>query len=204
MAPALAVARTASKRDRASFQAPERKAASPATSSCVVPIRRDSTRPGRARKSGPGPTRVSSVGADTGRERLDVLRGERVARDAPVAAADLIDDAPRHRTHVLALDLHHRVGETADDLLLLLGGEDVLDDLDLNERHVGLPLFTTPVLGAPRACPRWCRPRFGRDGHFDVRAAVARPGHGDVTASAGRRSSPAGTHCHAARRFASY
>src|SRR6476661_3817044 len=66
---------------------------------------------------------------------LDVLGGEGLAADAPVAAGDLLDDAPGHGAHVLALDADHGVGQLAHDVLLLLGGEDALDELDVDERH---------------------------------------------------------------------
>lgn len=64
-----------------------------------------------------------------------VLRAERVASDAPVAAADLLDNAPGDWAHILALDAHHGVGELPDDLLLLLSVEDAFDDLYVDERH---------------------------------------------------------------------
>src|SRR4051812_44953015 len=61
-------------------------------------------RPGFTVTVGPG----SALGL-AGRERLHGVRGERLATNAPAAALDLVDDDPRHRTHVLAFDRHHRV-----------------------------------------------------------------------------------------------
>jgi hypothetical protein len=46
---------------------------------------------------------------------------------------------PSELAHVLALDRDHRVGETLDDLALLRGRVDALDDLDLDEWHAGSP-----------------------------------------------------------------
>src|SRR5688572_33343913 len=78
---------------------------------------------------------IASVGMGIRRQGLDIGGVQRVAGDRPVAGGDLFDDAPGDRAHVLALDLHHRVGEPADDLLLLLGGEDVFDDLHADQWH---------------------------------------------------------------------
>jgi hypothetical protein len=69
------------------------------------------------------------------RERVDVGRGERIARDPPVAALDFFDHAPGDLTHVFAFDRDHGVGQLRDDLLPLFLGENVFDDSDLNERH---------------------------------------------------------------------
>jgi hypothetical protein len=63
------------------------------------------------------------------------LRGQRLARDPPVAAADFLDHDPGDRAHVLALNGDHRVGELFDDPALLLGDGHVLDELDVDERH---------------------------------------------------------------------
>ena len=57
---------------------------------------------------------------DAGLERLHVLGRERVAGDPQVAAGDLLQRDPGDRSHVLALDLDHGVGEALDDLALLL------------------------------------------------------------------------------------
>src|SRR5258706_299509 len=69
----------------------------------------------------------------------DVRGAQRVAGDAPVAALPLLDDNPGDRAHVLAFDLHHGVGQPTHHVLLLLGGEDPLDDLDVDERHILAP-----------------------------------------------------------------
>src|SRR5665648_1221887 len=54
------------------------------------------------------------------------------------STAHFLDDTPGDRAHVLALDRDHGVGELPDDLLLLLRGEDALDELDVDERHAVL------------------------------------------------------------------
>ena len=71
-------------------------------------------------------------------ECFDVVGGERVAAGAPLVAGDLLDHAPDASAHVLALDLDQCVGEPLDDLLLPRGGEDALDDFDLDQRHAAL------------------------------------------------------------------
>jgi hypothetical protein len=47
--------------------------------------------------------------------------GQRLAADAPVAAADLLDDHPGDLAQVLAFDRDHGLGQLLDHLLLLLG-----------------------------------------------------------------------------------
>ena len=66
---------------------------------------------------------------------LGVVGGEGLAADGPVAALDLFDNHPGDLAHALAFDGDHRVGEFLDDPALLLGGEHVLDELDVDERH---------------------------------------------------------------------
>src|SRR3954454_13499295 len=84
----------------------------------------------------PAPAGPSGGGLDRAcRERADVLGGQRVTGDAPIAALDLLDHAPGDLAHVLALDRHHRVGQTLDDLLLLIAREHAFDELDVDERH---------------------------------------------------------------------
>src|SRR5688572_17349605 len=78
---------------------------------------------------------IASAGIGTRRQGLDIGGVQRVAGDRPVAGGDLLDDAPGDRAHVLALDLHQRVGEPANDLLLLLGRKDILDDLHVDQWH---------------------------------------------------------------------
>jgi hypothetical protein len=60
---------------------------------------------------------------------------QRLAADAPVAAAHLFDEDPGDASHVLSFDGDHRIGEALDDLSLLLGREHVLDQLDVDKRH---------------------------------------------------------------------
>jgi hypothetical protein len=50
-----------------------------------------------------------------------------LAADAPFAAAHLLDRHPGDTVQGLALHLDHRVGQLVNDLLLLLGGEHLLD-----------------------------------------------------------------------------
>jgi hypothetical protein len=54
-------------------------------------------------------------------ERPGVIGGERLAADAPAAAADLLQDAD---IDPFALDLDHRVGEQKRDIIERLGGSD--------------------------------------------------------------------------------
>src|SRR5688500_11943342 len=99
------------------------------------------------------------------RECLDVFGAQRLAADAPVAARDLLDDYPGHRAHVLAFDRDHRVSEARDDLALLVGCEDVLDELDVDEWHrsswcwIGLP--SAQAGGATSGCA-WSSERSRR------------------------------------------
>src|SRR5689334_11857791 len=65
------------------------------------------------------------------RESVHRLGRQALAADGPVAALDLLDDAPRDAAHRLALDADHGVGEALGDLGLLLGREDALDELDV-------------------------------------------------------------------------
>src|SRR5687767_6558277 len=99
---------------------------------------------------------IGSVGMGTGRQGFDVGGVQRVARDAPVAGGDLFDDAPGDRARVLAFDLHHRVGEAANDLLFLVGGEDALDDLHIDQWHA--LNFLLVVGGMPASSARACGP----------------------------------------------
>src|SRR5947207_13187853 len=85
---------------------------------------------------------VSAGGDSAARERLDVVGNEGLTADTPLATGDLLDQAPRDRSQLLALDRDHRVGEALDDLLLLKRREDALDELDLDERHAVLLVGT--------------------------------------------------------------
>src|SRR3954453_4589695 len=81
-------------------------------------------------------------------ECLDVGSMQRSTADSPVAPADLLDHNPGDRSHVLALDLDHRVGHATHDFLLLGRREHSLDDLDVDEWHRLLLLFhLLPVSG---------------------------------------------------------
>src|ERR1700680_2756258 len=68
-------------------------------------------------------------------EPSHVLGRQRLAADAPVAALDLFDDAPRDAAHVLALDRDHGLRELLDDLALLMLREHTLDYLDVQQWH---------------------------------------------------------------------
>src|SRR3954447_15298015 len=68
-------------------------------------------------------------GRRAGRERVDGLRGQTLAADAPVAALDLVDDDPGHAAHVLTFDLDHGVGDLLDHRALLIVVEDAFNDL---------------------------------------------------------------------------
>src|SRR6478609_5847378 len=75
-------------------------------------------------------------------ERPDVIGGKGVAADTPIAARDLLDQAPDCVPHVLALDRHHRLGESFCDLSLLWRREGTLNELYLNEHHAVLLVAT--------------------------------------------------------------
>src|SRR5437762_10089212 len=74
---------------------------------------------------------------------LDVGRGQRGAADRPFAAFDFLDAHPGHRPHRLAFDRDHRVGNLLDHALFLLGCENALDELDIDEGHGANPLLMT-------------------------------------------------------------
>src|SRR6185295_19919466 len=82
---------------------------------------------------------LSTGGVPSAGECLDVVGGEGLAVEAPRAAGDLLDQAPRDRSHPFALDRDHRVGEALDDFLLLRRRVDARHELDLDERHAVLP-----------------------------------------------------------------
>src|SRR3974390_270545 len=73
---------------------------------------------------------------------MHVGRRECLGADYPVAAFHLLDHAPGDPAHALAFDRDHGVGQLADDLLLLLLAEHILDDAHLNERHCISPLVS--------------------------------------------------------------
>src|SRR6476646_2502707 len=68
----------------------------------------------------------------SGEQGSDVRGCHRLASDTPLAAADILDRYPSHRSHALALDGDHCIGESRNELLLLVGGEDILDRLYFN------------------------------------------------------------------------
>ena len=82
---------------------------------------------------------------------LHIARRQSIAADAPVAALDFLDRHPRHSPHVLAFDRDHGIGQLLDDLSLLILAENVLDDLNLNERHFDFSCHCS--LGTRRRVP---------------------------------------------------
>src|SRR5205814_3359440 len=70
-----------------------------------------------------------------GRKRLHFVSGERIAANSPIATLIILDDKPRHVTHVLAFDRDHRIRELADHLLLLRLRENAFDQLNIDQRH---------------------------------------------------------------------
>src|SRR5690242_3672596 len=79
--------------------------------------------------------------ASTGREFLDGFSGQRLTADTPLAARNFGNLYPGHAAHVFAFDGNHRVRQFLDDLLLLLGVEDFLDQMDLDQWHCSAPRF---------------------------------------------------------------
>ena len=97
-------------------------------------------RPGRhPSRCRPGPQNGLTCSDRARGERVHLLGREAVAGDPPIAALDLLDHAPRDLAHVLAFDRDHRVGQTLDDLLLLVAAEHTFDELDVDERHCRPP-----------------------------------------------------------------
>ena len=108
-----------------------------------------------------------------GLQVLDVLGGERLAADAPLAALHLFDRDPGDGAHRLALDVDHRLGELGDDLLLLVRREHTLDELDLHERHGCLLCRVAGDSGRPPACAR----ALAGPGHACLAGPAACKGH---------------------------
>src|SRR5450755_3159371 len=168
--------------------------------------------PGRCLATGE-PPRWSWLDSRRARECLEVVGGKGLTADAPLAAGDLLDDAPGELAHALALDRDHRVRDPFDDLPLLLGGEDTLDDLDLDERHAALLVGTWSRLivrsivslhightpgHPPRTLRRDRHSTYHRGAHGSVRCRWA----GDAARARARgRTCPGGApRCRAARR----
>jgi hypothetical protein len=85
-----------------------------------------------------------------------VLSGLPPMPQSPLATP-LYDD-PGHRAHVLAFDRDHRVSEALDDLAFLVGREDVLDELDVDEWHrFSWWLDWLAARSPPRRDKRLCR-----------------------------------------------
>src|SRR5215472_5569637 len=85
-------------------------------------------------------SRGISRSASAGGKSLHVLGGQRVTADRPIAAVHLFQHAPGHPAHVLTLDRHHRIGELLHNLPALRAGENTLNHLDINQRHLARSL----------------------------------------------------------------
>src|SRR5690606_10766304 len=120
--PAASRSRTSSCSNRSRAAGSITSASSRSTEDLATKVRR----PCLGRRTSLGSTNRSAAG-----ESFHVFGGQRLSCDPPVAAANLLDDTPGDGAHVLALDLHHGVGEVLDDLLLLLGAENALNELDV-------------------------------------------------------------------------
>ena len=99
----------------------------------------------RTNLGGTGQTAAVTVLADrrSGRQSLDIGSAQRVTGDAPVAALHLLDHHPGHRTHVLALDGDHGLGQIPDDLgaWLTMKARSAADFLSTSpERSIGRSL----------------------------------------------------------------
>jgi hypothetical protein len=82
---------------------------------------------------------VAGLSGFPGGQRMDVGSFQRLAADRPVTTFELIDANPGDAAHILAFDLDHRRSNLSDEVLLLLGGENVPNHIDRNERHVISP-----------------------------------------------------------------
>ncbi len=105
------------------------------------------------------------------RHGLDVARGQGLPSDSPTAALHLFDNHPGYRSHFLALDGNHRVGELANHLLLLILGENAFDDLDLNEWHGDLSALNWDLLDDAR--PKHSVGSSGHRGGAHLRTTAA-------------------------------
>lgn len=90
------------------------------------------TSPGRVR-----PRVVPSAGGDCTRvpDTFNIGQVQRVPGNSPTPFFDFLDCDPCHRTERFPFDRDHRIGEIANDLLLLLRGENVFQDMYIDERH---------------------------------------------------------------------
>jgi hypothetical protein len=81
---------------------------------------------------------LSGLGRTCRRQRADIVGGQWLAGDSPVAALDLLNHRPRDGPHRFTFDLDHRVGKVADDPTFLVSGKDTFDDLHIDEWHADL------------------------------------------------------------------
>jgi hypothetical protein len=70
---------------------------------------------------------------------LERFGGHRLTADALFAARDFRNLEPSHAAHILAFDRHYRVGQFLDHLMLLLGIEHVLDEMNFYQWHCRSP-----------------------------------------------------------------
>src|SRR5437016_14622582 len=89
----------------------------------------------------PRPSRPAQCSRDltdglAGSERAHGLGGQQVSADPPVSTLDLVDHAPGDLPHVLPLDGDHGVREPLDNVVLLVFGEDSLDECHVDQWHV--------------------------------------------------------------------
>ena len=70
---------------------------------------------------------------------LDHFGGHRLTADALFAARDFRNLDPSHAAHILAFDRDYRVGQFLDHLMLLLGIEHVLDEINFYQWHCRSP-----------------------------------------------------------------
>lgn len=77
---------------------------------------------------------------------MDVRGAQLLAADGPVATLNFMDLDPGHAAHGFAFHGDHGFGDFADHVGLLVFGENVLDDIDGNERHILSPLLMTGII----------------------------------------------------------
>src|SRR5262249_32281699 len=101
-------------------------------------MRRDLRRVAAVMVFSPSPSLFPSNSAGSAalrRQRLDVVRRQRLAPDGPLPASDLEDAHPRDPAQGLPFDSQHGLGDLLDRGLLLRVVENSLDELNVDERH---------------------------------------------------------------------
>lgn len=84
---------------------------------------------------------------------LHVAGLQGLAADGPVSALELLDTHPGDSAQAFPFDRDHRLGDLVDELLLLLRGEDILDQIDGDERHVVSPSGSAGGGRRAQPCP---------------------------------------------------